>query len=63
MTWQLRPESKIGAYADARLYEQVKDEIAPDFGFDGASDFKELGETLVSDEDDDNLKMEDVLLE
>ena len=63
MTWQLRPESKIGAYADARLYEQVKDEIAPDFSFDGASDFKELGETLVSDEDDDNLKMEDVLLE
>lgn len=59
MTWQLKPESKIGAYADARLYEQVKDEVAPDFSVDGAVDFKDLGETLASDEDDNNVKTED----
>lgn len=61
MTWQLKPESKIGAYADAQLYDQVKDEVAPDSGFDGASDYKDFGENLLSDEDEENLKMEDVL--
>lgn len=61
MTWQLKPESKIGAYADARLYEQVKDEVAPDVSFDGASDYKDFGETLPSDEDEENVRMEDVL--
>lgn len=61
MTWQLKPESKIGAYADARLFEQVKDEVAPDMGFDGASDYKEFGEPVASDEDDENVKMKDVV--
>lgn len=60
MTWQLKPESKIGAYADARLYEQVKDEVAPDTSFDGLSDYKDFGEINASDEDD-NMLMEDVL--
>ncbi|MCJ1267757.1 hypothetical protein MMC22_007643 [Lobaria immixta] len=61
MTWQLKPASKIGAYADARLYEQVKDEVAPDIGFDGASDYKDFGELIPSDEDDETVKMEDAL--
>ena len=60
MTWQLKPESKISAYADAQSYEQVKDEIAPDTSFDGLSDYKDFGEIVASDEDD-NMLMEDVL--
>lgn len=60
MTWQLRPESKAGAYADAKLYEQVKDEVAPDFGFDGTSDYKDV-ETVASDEDEELVKLEDVM--
>lgn len=62
MTWQLKPESKLAAYADAQLYEEVKDEVAPDLGFDGASD-KDFGygENIPSDEDDENIEMEDVL--
>ncbi|MCJ1464069.1 hypothetical protein MMC07_002681 [Pseudocyphellaria aurata] len=57
MTWQLKPESKLAAYADAQLYDQeVKDEVAPDLGgFDGVSD------NIPSDEDDENIEMEDVL--
>ena len=60
MTWQLKPESKISAYADAQSYEQVKDEIAPDnsYGIDGPSD---TGEGLGSDDDDENMKLEDVI--
>lgn len=61
MTWQLKPESKIGAYADAGLYEQVKDEIAPDTGLDGASDHKDCGDIGASDEDDETGNMEDVM--
>jgi hypothetical protein len=57
MTWQLKPEARIGAYADTRLFDQVKDEAAPDMGFDGPSDYKD-----DEDEDDDNVKMEDVPL-
>lgn len=60
-TWQLRPEAKISTYADARSYDEVKDEVAPDsgygFGLDGASD---IGEALGTDEEDENVKMEDV---
>ncbi len=57
-TWQLRPEARISTYADARSYDEVKDEVAPDsgFGLDGASDF---GEVLGTD-DEDEVKMEDV---
>lgn len=57
MTWQLKPESKIGAYADKELFEQVKDEEAPDFGldgaFDGASDHKEFEDIFPSDEENE----------
>lgn len=60
MTWQLKPESKIGAYADTRLFEQVKDEVAPETSFDGASDYKDFGEMVASDEDD-NMLSEDVM--
>jgi transcription initiation factor TFIIF subunit beta len=54
-TWQ---EARISTYADARSYDEVKDEVAPDsgFGLDGASDF---GEVLGTD-DEDEVKMEDV---
>lgn len=64
MTWQLKPEARIGAYANAESYEHVKDEIAPDTGysFDGPSDVGDTGEGLGTDEDDENVKMEDVLL-
>jgi len=56
MTWQLKPEARIGAYADTSLFDKVKDEAAPDMGFDGPSDYKDEEE-----DDDDNVKMEDVL--
>lgn len=55
MTWTLKPESKIGEYSD--MFDKVKDEAAP--SFDGPSDFKD--ENGGTDEDDDNVKMEDVL--
>ena len=60
MTWQLKPEARIGAYADAQLFDQVKDEAAPEkleVGFDGASDFRD-----EDDDDEENVKMEDVIL-
>ncbi len=60
MTWELKPEFLIGAYADVTL-EQPKDEVAPDTGYDGASDYKDFGETVPSEEEEDNVKMEDVL--
>ena len=56
MTWQLKPEARIGIYSDAQYFDQVKDEAAPDIGFDGASDYKD-----EDDDDDENVKMEDVL--
>ena len=60
MTWQLKPESKYSAYADAQSYEQVKDEIAPDsgYGLDGPSD---TGGGDGSDDDDENVKLEDIM--
>ena len=57
LEWQLKPEAKIGTYAEAGTFETAKDEAAPDDGlgmsFDGA---EELGE------DDENVDMEDVPL-
>ncbi|MCJ1449134.1 MAG: hypothetical protein MMC23_009653 [Stictis urceolatum] len=57
MTWQLKPEAKISAYADTQSFDQAKDQ-APEaiVGFDGASD---TGEGILSDEED--VKMEDVM--
>ena len=59
MTWQLKPEARIGIYTNAQSFDQVKDEAAPDMGLDGTSDFKDEEED--DDDDDDNVKMEDVL--
>lgn len=56
--WQLNPEARIGTYAEAGLFEQAKDEVAPGFGF-GLSQ----NEADDADEDDDNIDMEDVLPE
>ena len=58
-TWQLKPEARISTYADAQSYDEVKDEIAPEsgYGLDGASD---VGDALGTDEEDENVKMEDV---
>ena len=63
MTWQLKTESKISAYADAQSYAHAKDEIAPDTGysFDGPSDIGEFGDGAGTDEEDDDLKLEDVM--
>ena len=63
MTWQLKPESKISAYADAQSYEQVKDETAPDngYGFDGVSDAGDLEGGPGSDDEDGNVKLEDAM--
>ncbi|KZF23855.1 hypothetical protein L228DRAFT_246706 [Xylona heveae TC161] len=59
MTWTLKPEAKESTYANAESYTNVKNEIAPDAGFEGGSD---MDEGDVGDEDDDeNIKMEDVL--
>lgn len=67
MTWQLKPEAKLSAYADPGSVDKAKDEIAPDsshgfYGFDGASDAGNMGEGSGSSDDDDNVKMEDVLI-
>ena len=67
MTWQLKPEAKLSAYADPGSVDKAKDEIAPDsshgyYGFDGASDAGNMGEGSGSGDDDDNVKMEDVLI-
>ncbi|MCJ1479275.1 hypothetical protein MMC13_007960 [Lambiella insularis] len=60
MTWQLNQENKIGAYADALAFEQVQDKVAPDtsYQFDGASD---TGEGIGTEEDNDTMKLEDVV--
>ena len=56
MEWQLKPEAKIGTYAE--ISKTAKDEAAPDenpgVSFDGIDDM---------DQDDDNIDMEDVPLE
>ncbi|KAL9130051.1 MAG: hypothetical protein Q9217_001655 [Psora testacea] len=58
MEWQLKPEAKIGTYAEAGAFDAAKDEAAPDDGlgvsFDGAEDMEQ---------DDENIDMEDVPLE
>lgn len=64
MTWQLKPESKIGAYADKELYGKVKDEAAPDIEFDGtfdgafdaAFDGEEFEDIFPSDDNDESLR-------
>lgn len=60
MTWELNQENRIGAYADALAFEQVQDKVAPDNGyqFDGASD---SGEGKRTEDDNDNMKIEDVM--
>ena len=56
MTWQLKPESKLGVDAGLELDGKVIDGAAPDImgGFDGASDLKEeeFEDVLPSDEED-----------
>ena len=63
MTWQLKPESKISAYADAQSYEHAKDEIAPDTGYnyDGPSDTGDAGDLIGTEDEEDDLKLEDVM--
>ena len=55
MTWQLKPESKIGAYAGSELYDKVIDGAAPEIeiDFDGASDQKDLDDMFPSDENEE----------
>lgn len=56
--WQLNPEARIGTYADVGLFEQAKNEVAPNFATTLNQD-----EVDDLDEDDDNVDMEDVLPE
>ena len=58
MTWQLNRDSKFSAYADAHIQEGAQDKTAPDAGysFDGISDNAD-----DTGEDEDLIKMEDVL--
>ncbi|KAL9101546.1 MAG: hypothetical protein Q9163_003201 [Psora crenata] len=57
MEWQLKPEAKIGTYAEAGAFDAAKDEAAPDdapgLSFDGVDDIEQ---------DDENIDMEDVPL-
>lgn len=57
MTWQLKPESRLGAYSAFDLAQDIQ---APDItaNMDGPQN---LGDGLASDEDEDGMKMEDVL--
>ena len=59
MTWQLNQDFKLSSYADAQSSDLEQDKTAPDntYGFDGASD---TGEGIGSDDDDD-IKLEDVI--
>lgn len=59
-TWQLKPEARISTYADAQSYDEAKDEIAPEFGY-GMEGVSDIGEGLGTDDEDENVKMEDVL--
>jgi len=56
--WQLKPEARIGTYADAGLFEMAKDEAAP--GLDIGLDLDGIDD---ADEDEDDVAMEDVPLE
>lgn len=54
MTWQLKPESKIGAYAAQELFDEVIDGAAPVIDFDGASDNdKEFEDVFPSDDNEE----------
>ena len=55
MTYQLRPEAREAQYQEAGVYDNAKEETAPDTGFDGNA------ETGGIKDDDENIKMEDVL--
>ena len=63
MKWQLKPESKLSAYANIQSYAQAEDDTAPEiaYTFDGPSDIGEPGEDHGSDDDED-VKLEDVML-
>lgn len=56
MTWQLKPESKLGAYGDKDIYDKVKDEAAPEIDFDGASDQKDFEDAFASDDNEGIMK-------
>jgi len=57
MTWQLKPEARLAAYAGTQSFDSAKDSQAPEAltSFEGNSD---IG---GSEEDDESMKMEDVL--
>lgn len=55
MLWELKPGSMLGNYDE---YTSMKDEVAPDRGYDG-SEFKDFGDD--DEEEENNVKMEDVL--
>ena len=56
-TWELRPEAKIGTYQRALETTEMKGEQAPD------ADENEDGlpSDMPEDEDEENVKMEDVI--
>lgn len=55
MLWELKPGSMLGNYDE---YTSMKDEVAPDREYDGATEYKDFGD---DDEEDNSVKMEDVL--
>lgn len=59
MTWELNQDSKLGSYELAQ-YDAAHSKTAPETGsgFDGVSD---TGEGMGSDDDDEDVKLEDVL--
>lgn len=63
MTWQLKPDVQFKA-GEAEMYGRAKDEVAPgsSYGLDGASDVGEMEGAGSEEDDDENVKMEDVIL-
>ena len=61
MTWQLNRDAKIGAFADVLATDDSLEKTAPEVGnsFEGISDH--VDDTAGEDEDEDLVKMEDVL--
>lgn len=59
MTWELNQGSKLDPYYEAEN-DAAPDKTAPEtgYGFDGVSD---TGEGLDSGDDDEGMKLEDVL--
>lgn len=62
MTWTLKPENKIEQYAGLEGKDELAPAPEPGFGYDGADDALESGiGDDEDDEDDDIVRMEDVM--